>query len=151
MRDQSGRTIVALLVALAVLGPSLYLIISRTADSSVGALTDAGLQLDETRRQRTISDMRAIGDAIRLMQAETGAPPESLQALQEAGYMERVPTADGWGNAFVYMTGRDGWEIVSLGEDGSAGPPPPQPWTGGSYACDLRLVNGQIIQAPLPQ
>ena len=28
------------------------------------------------------------------------------------------------------------------------GPPPPEPWTHGSHACDLVMTNGQFTQAP---
>lgn len=148
MRSEDGVSLIALLIVLVVLAVGLYVLISRTAENSVGALAGAGAPLDETKRQRTLADMRAIGDAIRLMQADTGRPPANLAALEAGGYLETVPAADGWGNAFTYTTGPDGFELRSLGSDGRAGPPPPQPWTGGSYACDLIMANGQLTQAP---
>jgi hypothetical protein len=135
-------------VVLALLAVGLYLIISRTAQDSVDALAGAGAPLDETRRQRTLADMRAIRDAIRLMQADTGAPPSSFAALEAGGYLASVPANDGWGNPFVYVAGRTEYEITSLGSDGRAGPAAPQPWISGSYACDLVLHNGEFTQAP---
>ena len=148
MRNQRGASIIALLVVLVLLALGLYLIISRTAGNSVDALASAGAPLDETKRQRTLSDMRAIGDAIRLMQVDAGRAPASLAELQTAGYLEVVPTNDGWGNGFIYVVDGNEYEITSLGSDGRAGPAPPQPWTGGAYACDLVLYNGQFTQAP---
>jgi len=148
MRNERGASLIAVLIVLVLLAGGLYFIISRTANSSVGALADAGMQLDETKRQRTISDMRAIADAIRLMQADTGRAPASLADLQRGGYLEVVPVNDGWGHAFVYAVEGNNFELTSLGSDGRAGPAPPQPWTGGSYPCDLILYNGQFTQTP---
>jgi hypothetical protein len=92
--------------------------------------------------------MKAIGDALRLMQADTGSYPAMLSALQDAGRLAVAPTADAWGNAWSYETTDTGFELRSLGADGRPGPPPPDPWSGGSYACDLVMVNGVFTQAP---
>jgi hypothetical protein len=148
MRNERGASLIAVLIVLVLLAVGLYFIISRTADNSVGAFADAGMQLDETKRQRTLSDMRAIADAIRLMQADTGRAPASLADLQRGGYLEVVPVNDGWGHGFIYNVDGNSFELTSLGSDGRAGPAPPQPWTGGSYACDLILYNGQFTQTP---
>ena len=145
---QLGNSLLGLLIALAVIGLTAWFVISRYSSAGVGALADAGLQLDETKRQRTIGDMRVIGDAIRLMQADTGRPPGALAALQDGRYLALVPMVDGWGNAWTYTVGRDGFSLTSMGSDGRAGPDPPTPWGGGSYACDLVMRNGQMTQAP---
>ncbi|MGD8329552.1 MAG: type II secretion system protein GspG, partial [Acidobacteriota bacterium] len=146
--NERGAALIAVLIVLVLLAVGLYFIISRTANSSVGALANAGAQLDETKRQRTLSDMRAIADAIRLMQADTGRAPASLADLQHGGYLEVVPMNDAWGHGFIYAVDGNQFELTSLGSDGRAGPAPPQPWTGGSYPCDLTLTNGQFTQAP---
>ena len=148
MRNERGTSLIAIVLGLVILGLSAGLVISRYANSSVDALAGSGAPLDETRRQRTITDMRAIGQAIALMRADRGAYPENLAELETAGFFVRVPAVDGWGNAWSYSTGPNGFTLVSLGEDGRAGPPPPQPWTGGSHACDLVMTNGQFTQAP---
>ena len=148
MRNERGTSLIAIVLGLGILGLSAGLVISRYANNSVEALAGSGAPLDETRRQRTITDMRAIGQAIALMRADRGAYPENLAELETAGFFVRVPAIDGWGNAWNYSTGPNGFTLVSLGEDGRAGPPPPQPWTGGSHACDLVMTNGQFTQAP---
>jgi len=148
MRDQRGASLIVLVLILAIVGLTVWFVVNRIAASSVERLADIGVPLDETDQQVTMADMKVIGDAIRLMQADTGSPPTTLIDLQVKGYLQRVPTTDGWGNAWAYSTGRSSFELHSLGSDGRVGPAPPQPWTGGSHACDLIMVNGQFTQAP---
>lgn len=148
MRNERGTSLISIVLGLVILGIGGGVVLSRYANDSVDALAGAGMPLDETRRQRTITDMRTLGQAIALMQADRGAYPATLAELETAGYFVRVPTVDGWGNAFAYSTGPNGFTLVSLGEDGRAGPPPPQPWTNGSHACDLVMTNGVFTQVP---
>jgi type II secretory pathway pseudopilin PulG len=148
MRNERGASLIVLLLVLAIVGLSAWLVLSRYVGGSVDALAGAGMPLDETRQQRTITDMRTIGQAIALMRADSGAYPANLADLEASGFLARVPAVDGWGNAWSYTAGPNGFTLVSLGEDGRAGPAPPQPWTGGSHACDLVMTNGQFTQAP---
>ena len=147
MRNQRGASLIVLVLVLAIVGLTVWLVVSYTSNS-LDALAGAGAPLDDTNRQRTLADMKVIGDAIRLMQADSGDLPTSLAGLVAGGYLVTVPTTDGWGNALVYMTSSSGFELHSLGSDGRAGPAPPQPWTSGSHACDLIMTNGQFTQAP---
>ena len=149
MRKEHGASLIVVLLALAIAGLATWLVISRFAEDSVGLLADSGAPLDETKRTRTLADMQAIGRAIDTMRADKGSYPANFAELEAAGYLQVVPPTDGWGNAWVYTTGAaSGFTLTSLGSDGAAGPTPPQPWTGGSYPCDLVMKNGQIIQAP---
>lgn len=149
MRDERGASLIALLLALVIAFLALWLIISKTAENSVGALAGAGAPLDETKRQRTIADMQAIGRANALMRADTGSYAGSLDDLEAGGYLVKVPAIDGWGNPWIYTSGNGSFTLTSLGADGDAGPVPPTPWTGGSHACDLTMTNGQLVQAPM--
>lgn len=148
MGNERGTSLIGIVLGLVILGLGAGLVISRYVNDSVDALAGAGMPLDETRRQRTITDMRTIGQAIAFMQADRGAYPANLAELETAGFFVSLPAVDGWGNAWDYSTGPNGFTLVSLGEDGRAGPPPPQPWTSGSHACDLVMSNGVFTQAP---
>ena len=148
MRKEHGASMIVLLIALAIAGLVMWLVISQFAENSVGLLADSGAPLDDTKRTRTLADMQAIGRAIDLMRADKGSYPANFAELEAAGYLAVVPPTDGWGNAWVYVTGASGFKLTSLGSDAAAGPTPPQPWTGGSYPCDLVMENGQMIQAP---
>ena len=148
MRDERGASLIVLLLALVIVALSLWLIISRTAENSVGALAGAGAPLDETKRQRTIADMQAIGRANALMKADTGSYAASLTDLEAGGYLVKVPAIDGWGSPWTYTAATGSFTLTSLGADASPGPVPPTPWIGGSHACDLIMTNGQLVQAP---
>ena len=85
------------------------------------------------------------------MQADSGSLPSSLVELESGGYMVKVPTGDGWGNAWVYTmaTARGGtFTLTSLGADGRAGPAPPVDWTTGAFDVDIVFKDGQFLQAP---
>jgi len=149
MRKERGASLIALLLVLAIAGLVMWLVISRFAEDSVELFGESGAPLDETKRTRTLADMQAIGRAIDLMRADKGSYPANLAELEAEGYLVIVPPNDGWGNAWTYTTGSaSGFTLVSLGSDAAAGPMPPQPWTTGSYACDLVMKNGQMTQAP---
>ena len=148
MRNERGVALIVILLALAIVGLVAWLVISRYAENTVELLADSGAPLDETKRTRTLADMQAIGRALGLMQADKGSYPASIVELEAAGYLEIIPSNDGWGNAWVYSTGASGFTLTSLGSDGATGPAPPEPWTRGAYPCDLIMENGQIVQAP---
>jgi hypothetical protein len=150
MLDERGIGLIAVLIALGIAGVALWLTITYMAADGVDLLAESGAPLDETNRTRTLADMQVIGRANEAMRADTGRYAATLAALEEGGYLERVPTTDGWGSPWTYLTGRSGtvFELVSLGADRAHGPPPPDPWIDGSYACDLTMENGQLTQAP---
>jgi type II secretory pathway pseudopilin PulG len=148
MADQRGISLIGILLVLALVCFAAWYVIGRTATSGVGVLADAGAPLDETKRQRTLVDMHAIGRANDLMRADTGRYAPTLAALESGGYMEKVPPADGWGTAWIYATGARGFTLTSLGSDGRPGPEAPSPWTAWAYPCDLVMENGQLTQAP---
>ena len=148
---QRGAALIGLLLALVISGFLAWYVLNTYLGSSAepsGAEIGLSSPMDHTSQQRTISDMQAIGRAITMAFADTGEYPANLAKLQERGYFVRVPAADAWGGAWTYTTGRDGYQLVSLGADGRAGPAPPSPWTSGSYESDLILKNGQLTQAP---
>ena len=95
MRSERGTSLIGIVLGMVILGLGAGLVISRYANSSVDALVGAGLPLDDTRRQRTITDMRAIGQAISLMRADRGAYPAKLAELESAGFLMRPGHANG--------------------------------------------------------
>ncbi len=148
MPNERGASLIVLLLAFVILGLGLWLLISRTAENRVDAFAAAGVPLDETRRQRTLADMRAIGQANELMRADTGSYAATLAGLEAGQYLASVPSTDAWGNPWVYARENGGFRLTSLGADGMPGPSPPLPWTMGAYACDLIMRSGQMVQAP---
>ncbi len=147
--DARGSSLIGILIVLVIGGFISWYAMTTYLDSAAdSSLPGAGAPLDETKRQTTMADMQTIGRTIQLMQADTGSTPARLAELQEGGYLVRVPVRDGWGTAWVYTMGRDGFTLTSLGADGLAGPAPPVDWTSGAYDADIVLRNGQFVQAP---
>ena len=90
MCNERGASLIGIVLGLAILGIGAGVILSRYANDSVDAVAGAGVPLDETRRQRTITDMRTLGQAIALMQADRGAYPATLAEL-ERSLAELIP------------------------------------------------------------
>lgn len=149
--SERGASLVVLVIGLLVVGLAAWLVMSRLQqgrDLSGAEGLGAAAPTDHSRQARSITDMRAIGQALSLMQVDTGTFPRELVGLERGGYLALVPPADGWGNAWIYEAGPDAYTLTSLGADGQPGPPPPSPWTSGAYECDLVVTNGQITQGP---
>ena len=148
-RDQAGSGLIGLLIVLVIGGFITWLALTTYLDTAAdSSVPGGGAPLDETRRQTTMADMRAISRAIQFMLADTGSTPASLSELQEGGYLVQVPARDNWGNPWAYTVGRDGFTLTSLGSNGGAGPAPPADWRTGAYDVDIVLRNGQFVQAP---
>jgi len=105
--------------------------------------------VDRGKQRRTMAFMRNIAVANGVMRVDTGSYAQSLVELQDAGYMQEVPTLDAWDNPFVYTTGEDTYTIASLGNDGVAGPAPPATWYEEPYDPDIVLTDGMFTQAPM--
>jgi hypothetical protein len=103
---------------------------------------------DRGRQRRTMADMRNIATANGTMRVDTGRYAQNLAELVENEYLRVALPTDGWGNAWVYMTGADTYTLISLGSDGAAGPAPPSVWLDEPYDPDIVLTDGQFTQAP---
>ncbi len=148
MRSERGASLIVVVLGLLIVALAIWWLIGRAAEDTVGAFSEVGMPLDETKRQRTIADMQAIGRANAAMRADTGSYALTFAALETGGYLAQVPTVDGWGTPWMYAASEAGFALTSLGSDGAAGPEPPSPWTGGAYPCDLVMKDGQLVQAP---
>ena len=148
-RNQAGSGLIGLLIVLVISGFITWYAVTMYLDTAAdSSLPGSATPLDETRRQTTMAEMQTIGRTIQIMQADSGSLPATLAELQAGGYLVQVPAGDGWGTAWVYTMGRDGFTLTSLGSDGRAGPAPPVDWRSGAYDADIVLRNGQFVQAP---
>ena len=134
----------ALILAITIVGlAALVAIIGMVTAIAVPQLMNA---MDRGRQRRTIGNMLNFATANATMHDETGQYANSLADL--AGYMQMTTFNDGWGNALIYRREGDGYSIMSLGSDGSVGPPPPRSWINDPYDPDIIMQNGQFTQAP---
>lgn len=150
-RKESGSALVVLVLALVVVGLLSWIVISRLqqgSDPATEGLPGGAAPMDHSRQQRTMTDMRALGQALSAIYVASGAYPRSLDEIETGGYLAQVPATDAWGNPWRYEPSPQAFILTSLGSDGREGPAPPAPWTQGAYDCDLVMVNGQMAQAP---
>ncbi|TVQ97919.1 MAG: type II secretion system protein GspG [Desulfovibrionales bacterium] len=130
MRQQSGFSLIELMIVVVILGLMATLLVPRVMDRP-----------DEARVAKAKMDIRTLESALRLYRLDNGAYPTTEQGLaalirkpeiaplprnfRDGGYLESstVPR-DPWGNEYRYRSpgqqGR-GYEITSLGADGKEG------------------------------
>ena len=134
-----GFSFVELLVVMAVLGVITAIVTPQLLTA-----------FERSRQRRVMADMRSIAAANGTYALDNGnvyAP--TLIALQPF-YMGPVPSADAWGNPWVYSGGAN-YTLTSRGSDGAAGPAPPLPWTAEPFEGDIIVQDGSFSQAPTHQ
>ncbi len=124
-RNQSGFTLIEILVVVMILG----LLISLAAPRLIG-------RTDDAKVVKAMADIRAVEEALQLYKLDSGNYPTSAQGLDALvleptigqipkhwrtdGYLERVPL-DPWDNEFVFASDGKGYVLRSLGADGEEG------------------------------
>lgn len=121
---------------------------SGTSVAGLGTTDDTGRVMHQALQERTLVDMRAIAAANEEHLAETGSYAEALFDLETDGFLVPMPRADGWGNAWIYASDGDTYQLVSRGADGVEGPDPPDPWPRDAFEPDLVLQDGVLTQGP---
>ena len=140
-KKEQGFSLVELIVVVAVLGILVAIVIP--------ALIDA---VDRTRQRRAMSDMNSLAKANGMSLVDNSQYVLALADLAPA-YMNPVPTADAWGNPWVYTPAADrrSYTLTSTGKDGAIGPAAPDPWFNDPFEPDLVMNSGQFTQSPTNQ
>ncbi len=138
---EQGFSLVELIVVVAVLGILVAIVIP--------ALIDA---VDRTRQRRAMSDMNSIATANGMALVDDSQYVFALADLAP-DYMNPVPTADAWGNPWVYAPAGDrrSYTLTSTGKDGAIGPAAPDPWFNDPFEPDLVMNTGKFTQSPVSQ
>ena len=118
MKSQKGFTLIELLIVVAIIG-----IIAAIA---IPNLLNA---IQRGKQKRTMGDIRTIATAVESYSIDNNQYPNTsgatanLSAFLEPTYIKKLPTQDGWNNAFQYDTDTTEYTLTSYGKDGSASGP----------------------------
>lgn len=143
-RDTRGFTLIELLIVVAIIG-----IVSAIA---IPNLLNA---VDKSKQRRTMSDIRALGEAIESYAIDatiypTSADMTALRNVVVPVYTRVWTPSDGWQHPIVYQpdtTPGRGYTLQSPGKDGVIEGSP----TGGATGdldCDIIFSNGAFVQWP---
>ncbi|NKB25443.1 MAG: type II secretion system protein GspG [Kiritimatiellae bacterium] len=120
-RGHEGFTLIEILLVVVIIAILASLAIPRL-----------GGRVREARTAAARTDIESIGTALRLYELDNGAYPSSLQGLITSSgsknwkgpYLDKGTPKDPWGNGYVYQfpgqNNSHGYDLKSLGPDGSA-------------------------------
>jgi general secretion pathway protein G len=144
-RRQRGFTLIELLIVVAIIGIIASLAIPNLRDA-----------MDRAKQKATMTNMRAIGNALEMYAVDHNVYPKGLTDANGGTlggflsplYLRTVPPADDWSNAWHVDTNASGtqYTITSHGRDGIPGNNP-----GGQtsdFNCDIIFSNGSFHQRP---
>ena len=125
--EQSGFTLIEIMVVVVILGILAAIVVPRFLDKP-----------DEARVTRAAADIEAIEQALAMFKLDNGFYPSTEQGLEalvnkpetgrvpkkypERGYLKNVPV-DPWETPYVYLSpgAHDDIDLISYGADGEPG------------------------------
>jgi len=142
-REQTGFTLVELLVVVAILGILTAIAIPALQTS-----------VDKSKQRATMADMRGIATGIQLYDIDEsiypadGTPPSVLVALIRTYVKVTLPDTDAWYHPYGYNSDSLSWySLQSFGKDGIDGVDI-TPTTKYQFELDLVYATGHFSNAP---
>lgn len=142
-RRTSGFTLVELLLAVAIIGILAAIAVPNLANA-----------VQRARQRRTMTDMRAVANAVSSYGVDWVAVPHVVDGTVNdilpyitPTYLRRKPVEDGWNNPMHYYGNGLDYTIWSFARDNTQ----QSPLTSGStttFDADIVLVNGVFVQWP---
>lgn len=144
--NKKGFTLIELLIVVAIIG-----IIAAIA---IPNLLNA---IQRGKQKRTMADMRAVGTAVEAYAVDNNKYPQSASNVStittsvEPKYIKKLPTRDGWNNAYDYIAGPNptsaqNYTITSCGKDTTCGDNYKGPTT--NFNNDILFSQGSFVAFP---
>ena len=140
-----GFTLIELLIVVAIIG-----IIAAMA------MPNLNRALQSAKQRSTMANMKSMGSALETYAVDHNVYPKGLTDASgdvlgnflSPLYMQKVPSADGWGNPWHIDTNTNGtiYTISSYGRDGVQGDDSGGPI--GDFAGDIIYTNNSFYQYP---
>jgi general secretion pathway protein G len=144
-RKRAGFTLIELLIVVAIIGLIAAI-----------AIPNLRSAMDRAKQNRTLADMKTIGNALETYAVDNNTYPKSLTDANASTvasyisplYLRTVPPGDGWNHPWHIDTNATGtnYTITSYGRDGASGTN-----SGGPTAdlnCDIIFSNNSFWQWP---
>ncbi len=142
MGKEHGFTLIELLIVVAIIGI--------VAAIAIPNLMNA---INRGRQKRTMADMRSIGTACEAYAVDNSFYPigttfGTLKGFLQPGYIKTLPSIDGWGIGFNYVSSSRFYTIISYGRDAASNGITSNATTT-DFDCDIAFGGGMFIQWPL--
>ena len=109
--------------------------------------------IDRGKQKRTIADLRSLGTAIEEYSIDNDAYPvaldiATLSGLLEPDHIDKAPSKDGWGHAFVVDASPTRYTICSNGKDGSGDCQRDDGGETDRFDDSITFADGSFVQWP---
>ncbi len=144
-RRRAGFTLIELLIVVAIIGLIAAI-----------AIPNLRSAMDKAKQNKTLADMKAIGNALETYAVDNNTYPKGLTDANSGMvgtflsplYLRTVPAGDGWNNPWHIDTSAAGtqYTVTSYGRDGLPGSNSGGPTV--DFNCDIIYSNNSFYQWP---
>jgi general secretion pathway protein G len=103
-------TLIEILIVISILGILAIFVLPELTGKGEGA-----------KKNIVCIQMKSVGQSLKMYKIENSKYPSTSQGLKEVKFDEGKTPKDSWGNAFIYTSNGDSFELISFGSDQNEG------------------------------